>query len=64
MEHLFNGLEDKYVKAYLNYQVGIATLLGADRDKAIKEQTLALLFEIELAKVYDKVAVRIFDSDE
>jgi hypothetical protein len=50
-EYLIKGVEDKDVKAYLDYQIGLATLLGADREKATKEQTLALQFEIELAKV-------------
>ena len=50
-EYLIKGLEDKDVKAYLDYQVGLATLLGADRDRALKEQTEALEFEIKLANV-------------
>nr|CAG4648509.1 EOG090X01U4 [Polyphemus pediculus] len=50
-EYLLKGLDDKDVKAYLEYQVGLATLLGADRDRARKEQTDALLFEIQLANI-------------
>lgn len=50
-EYLLKGLDDKDVKAYLDYQIGLASLLGADREKATKEQTLAVQFEIELAKV-------------
>lgn len=50
-EYLIKGLEDKDVKAYLEYQVGLAALLGADRESARKEQTEALEFEIKLATV-------------
>ena len=50
-EYLLKGLDDKDVKAYLDYQIGLATLLGANRQNATKEQTLAVQFEIELAKV-------------
>jgi len=50
-EYLIKGLEDKDVKAYLDYQVGLATLLGADKDSAFKQQTEALEFEIKLANV-------------
>ena len=50
-EYLLKGLEDKDVQAYLEYQISLATLLGADKEKARKEQTLTVEFEIELAKV-------------
>jgi hypothetical protein len=50
-EYLIKGLGDKDVKAYLDYQVGLATLLGADKDSATKQQTEALEFEIKLANV-------------
>ena len=50
-EYLLKGLEDKDVKAYLEYQIGLATLLGADPDRARKEQTAAVEFEIQLATV-------------
>lgn len=50
-EYLIKGLGDKDVKAYLDYQVGLATLLGADKDSALKQQTEALEFEIKLANI-------------
>ena len=50
-EYLLKGLEDKDVKAYLNYQIELATLLGADRERARREQTDVVLFEIKLANV-------------
>ena len=53
-EYLIKGLEDKDVKAYLEYQVGLATILGADEESARKQQTEALEFEIKLATVYFK----------
>jgi len=50
-EYLLKGLEDKDVKAYLNYQIELATLLGADRERARREQTDVVLFEIKLANL-------------
>lgn len=50
-EYLIKGLDDKDVKAYLEYQVGLASLLGADKEQARKEQTEALEFEIKLATI-------------
>ena len=56
-EYLIKGLEDKDVKAYLEYQIGLATLLGADKELARKEQTEAVEFEIKLATVYSQRAL-------
>ena len=39
------------MKAHLQRQSRLATFLGADLENATKEQTLAVQFEIELAKV-------------
>ena len=50
-EYLIKGLEDKDVKAYLEYQINFATLLGADEESARKQQTEAVEFEIQLAVV-------------
>lgn len=50
-EYLLKGLDDKDVKAYLNYQVSLATLLGADKNAAQQELTKSLEFEIQLANV-------------
>lgn len=50
-EYLLKGLGDKDVKAYLEYQIGLATLLGADKDRARKELVQIVEFEIALANV-------------
>ena len=50
-EYLLKGLTDKDVKAYLEYQIGLATLLGADKERARKELTETVEFEIQLANV-------------
>ena len=51
-EFILKGLEDNVVQAYLDYQIGLAVLLGADPERASKEQTLAVQFEINLANVF------------
>ena len=51
-EFLLKGLEDKAVQANLDYQIGLAVLLGVDPERASKEQTLAAQFEINLANVF------------
>jgi len=50
-EYLLKGLTDKDVKAYLEYQIGLATLLGADSDLARQEMTDTVEFEIKLANI-------------
>ncbi|KAK2705540.1 neprilysin-2-like [Artemia franciscana] len=50
-EYLLKGLEDKVVQAYLNYQIGLATLLGADPQRAKEELTDSVEFEIKLANI-------------
>ncbi|XP_046397833.1 neprilysin-2-like isoform X2 [Ischnura elegans] len=50
-EYLTKGLEDKVVKAYYEYQVDIAVLMGADRARASKELKESLNFEIKLANI-------------
>ena len=58
-EYLLKGLTDKDVKAYLEYQIGLATLLGADKERARKELTETVEFEIQLANVrYSNVYCR------
>ena len=51
-EYLIKGIEDKDVQAYLDFQIDLAVLLGADREDARKEQTEAVEFEIALANVF------------
>lgn len=50
-EYLVKGIENKYVKAYLEFMVDIAEILGADRKKASEELLESLKFEIKLANV-------------
>lgn len=53
-------MEDKDVKAYLDYQVNLATLLGADKESALKEQRESLEFEIKLANVSTQISSNLF----
>lgn len=44
-------MENKDVKAYLEYHIGLAKFLGADEERARIQQSQALEFEILLEKV-------------
>lgn len=48
---LLKGLDNPVVSAYHSFQVDMAVLYGADRERAEKEMKEALNFEIGLAKV-------------
>ncbi|XP_046742992.1 neprilysin-2 isoform X2 [Diprion similis] len=50
-EYLSKGPEDKIVKAYFEYMVDIAVILGADEDRARRELSDSLEFEIKLANI-------------
>ncbi|XP_014207875.1 neprilysin-2-like [Copidosoma floridanum] len=50
-EYLSRGLRDRIVKAYFNYMVDIAQILGADRDYAAEQLKESLEFEIKLANI-------------
>ncbi|XP_014207874.1 neprilysin-2-like [Copidosoma floridanum] len=50
-KYLSRGLRDKIVKAYFNYMVDIAQILGADRDYAAEQLKESLEFEIKLANI-------------
>ncbi|KRT85835.1 Peptidase, partial [Oryctes borbonicus] len=50
-EFLIKGLEDKLVKAYYDYMVDIAVIFGADKERAKKELSESLDFEIKLANI-------------
>ncbi|XP_011312064.1 membrane metallo-endopeptidase-like 1 isoform X2 [Fopius arisanus] len=50
-EYLSKGLDDKIVKAYYNYMVDIAVILGAKRELAAKQLLSSLKFEIQLANI-------------
>lgn len=50
-EYIIRGLEDEVVKAYYDYMVDTAVLLGAERPRAEKEMLAALQFEAALANV-------------
>jgi hypothetical protein len=59
---LLKCLDDKAVKAYLEYQIDLAILLGSDRERATKEQTLAVQLEINLAEVLQSVYYLLTDN--
>ena len=50
-KYLLKGLNDSDVQAYLEYQVSLAELLGADRDSARNQLTDSLRFEMAIANV-------------
>ncbi|EEB19488.1 endothelin-converting enzyme, putative [Pediculus humanus corporis] len=50
-EYLSKGFDEKIVQAYYEYQVDIATLLGADKKMAETELKESLNFEIQLANI-------------
>lgn len=50
-EYLVKGLDEKLVAALYSYMVDIATMFGADRDRAKTELKESLQFEIMLANV-------------
>ena len=50
-EYLLKGFESEEVKAYFKYQVDVAVIYGADRERAEQEMREALEFEISLANV-------------
>ncbi|XP_076238812.1 M13 family metallopeptidase neprilysin 2 isoform X2 [Calliopsis andreniformis] len=50
-EYLVKGFDDKIVQAYYSYMVDIATILGADKDRAMKELKESLEFEMNLANI-------------
>ena len=49
-EYLIKGLDDKDVKAYYDFMVNIAVLLGAERERAELEMKEALRLELKLAE--------------
>ncbi|CAL4068066.1 unnamed protein product [Meganyctiphanes norvegica] len=50
-KYLLKGLNDSDVNEYYKYQVGLAVLLGAERETAEKELKDNIEFEIEIAKL-------------
>ena len=46
---MIKGIEDPFVKAYLQLAIDAAVLLGANETKAEEELTEAIKFEIKLA---------------
>ncbi|GJQ69914.1 Nep2 [Trypoxylus dichotomus] len=50
-EFLIKGLEDKLVKAYYDYMVDIAVIFGADKERAKKDLSESLEFEMKLANI-------------
>lgn len=49
------GVEDPIVKAYHEYMVDLAVILGAERTRAEAELFESLNFEIALANVHKKI---------
>lgn len=52
-KYLLKGFNDSDVQAYYNYQVNMAVLLGADRDRAKQELKESIEFEIQIANVWN-----------
>lgn len=52
-EYLIQGIENKYVQAYVDFMVDNAVIFGADRTKAREELLQSLEFETKLANVSD-----------
>ncbi|XP_044018489.1 neprilysin-2-like isoform X2 [Aphidius gifuensis] len=50
-EYLSKGFDDKIVKAYYNYMIDIAEILGADKELAKQELRESLEFEMKLANI-------------
>jgi hypothetical protein len=50
-EYLIKGFSEKLVDAYYKYLVDIAVILGANRDRAVKEIHESVEFEMKLANV-------------
>jgi hypothetical protein len=50
-EYLTKGFSEKLVDAYYKYLVDIAVILGAKRDRAVKEIRDSIEFEMKLANV-------------
>lgn len=50
-EYLTKSMNDKIVKAYYDYMVDIAEILGADRADALIQLNDSLIFEMKLANV-------------
>ncbi|XP_014207883.1 neprilysin-2 [Copidosoma floridanum] len=50
-EYLSRGMSDRIVKAYYDYMVDIAQILGADGDYAAEQLKESLEFEIKLANI-------------
>lgn len=44
-------MNDRVVKAYHEYMIDVAVILGADKDNATKDLKESVEFEIELARV-------------
>ncbi|XP_064087548.1 neprilysin-2-like isoform X3 [Macrobrachium nipponense] len=70
-KYLLKGFNDSDVQAYYNYQISMAELLGADRQRAEVELKESLEFEIQIAnyslpkeerrnatKLYNKITIR------
>ena len=59
-EYLLKGFENEEVKAYFKYQVDMAVIYGADRERAEQELLEALDFQIALANVSGMISKIVF----
>ena len=61
-EYMSQGLANEVVKAYYEFMVDIAVILGADKGRVIKELGEVLEFEIQLAHVryFVQIFMRVF----
>ena len=50
-EYMAEGLSNELVQEYFSYMVDVAVILGANQNRAEKELSEVLMFEIEMAKV-------------
>lgn len=51
IEYLRKGINETIVQAYLDYQIDVAVMFGADRERAEEEVMESLQFEMELANI-------------
>ena len=61
-EYLSKGFANKYVKAYFQYAVDIAVMLGADETRA--KQELKEVFELEMILANVCTAVKVLLNTE
>lgn len=61
-EYLIQGIDNKISKAYYEYMIDIAVLLGAEKADARSELSQSLQFEIQLANVSETQHIEICNT--